>query len=409
MFTHGSYYGDKVDIWSVGCILLELILGHDKFCDIWLINYDPECLQDPQSFEKAITETFTELPDLIRAAHHNSTVSSSVSDEIIHLILQLLTLNPHLRPRVKDICAHIWFEGAMTDLIITSPPRASFNVHNIGSPTHHSGMSSKEGAASYSAFSNGNNSTANSRPYSPPPLSLSLSFSLDSSRNLHREGLIPGTAASNLNQEILWQAYNNLSDRERKAMEDYILVRNSQSNSNANSLDLQDADGNGNKEAADEILKLPPIEPPTPSISHAKKILRRGEELANRNYNSSSSNTRGGSPGTNSSPALSSSSFNGNSPSGYNSHLFSPSTSEKHSSVGSGKLMASPISPMVLSSIGMSTPSSKSSSLPVLSEIPLYYDGKGGDYDDDNKNTQRSTNGEGKDTGRSATSSHHRK
>lgn len=42
MITHGSYYGDKVDIWSVGCILLELVLGHERFCDMWMTAYDYE-------------------------------------------------------------------------------------------------------------------------------------------------------------------------------------------------------------------------------------------------------------------------------------------------------------------------------------------------------------------------------
>jgi hypothetical protein len=27
MITHGSYYGDKSDVWSIGGIMLELILG----------------------------------------------------------------------------------------------------------------------------------------------------------------------------------------------------------------------------------------------------------------------------------------------------------------------------------------------------------------------------------------------
>jgi serine/threonine protein kinase len=30
MVTHGSYLGDQADIWSCGCILLELVLGHKK-------------------------------------------------------------------------------------------------------------------------------------------------------------------------------------------------------------------------------------------------------------------------------------------------------------------------------------------------------------------------------------------
>jgi hypothetical protein len=42
MIMYGKYYGDKADIWSIGCILLELVLGHEKFCDLWMTAYDYE-------------------------------------------------------------------------------------------------------------------------------------------------------------------------------------------------------------------------------------------------------------------------------------------------------------------------------------------------------------------------------
>jgi serine/threonine protein kinase len=45
MITQSQYYGDKADIWSTGCILLELILGHERFCEVWMPAYDYEVLQ----------------------------------------------------------------------------------------------------------------------------------------------------------------------------------------------------------------------------------------------------------------------------------------------------------------------------------------------------------------------------
>jgi serine/threonine protein kinase len=45
MITLGSYNGFSADIWSTGCILLELIFGHEKFCDLWMTAYDYEILQ----------------------------------------------------------------------------------------------------------------------------------------------------------------------------------------------------------------------------------------------------------------------------------------------------------------------------------------------------------------------------
>jgi len=45
MILHGAYHGDKADLWSVGCIMLELIMGHEQFCDVWMTSYDYDVLQ----------------------------------------------------------------------------------------------------------------------------------------------------------------------------------------------------------------------------------------------------------------------------------------------------------------------------------------------------------------------------
>jgi serine/threonine protein kinase len=56
MITKGSYFGDKADIWSIGCVLLELVVGHEKFCDMWMTAYDYEILQDKEKFKQIIEE-----------------------------------------------------------------------------------------------------------------------------------------------------------------------------------------------------------------------------------------------------------------------------------------------------------------------------------------------------------------
>ena len=57
MIIAGKYRGDKADIWSVGCILLELLFGHRKFIDIWMLAYDYEVLQDKELFTGAYKRT----------------------------------------------------------------------------------------------------------------------------------------------------------------------------------------------------------------------------------------------------------------------------------------------------------------------------------------------------------------
>jgi serine/threonine protein kinase len=36
MLVKGAYNGKKADAWSLGCILLELVLGHEDFCRLWV-------------------------------------------------------------------------------------------------------------------------------------------------------------------------------------------------------------------------------------------------------------------------------------------------------------------------------------------------------------------------------------
>jgi hypothetical protein len=45
MITLGTYYGDKADVWSIGGIILELMMGNERFCNAWMGAYEYEVLQ----------------------------------------------------------------------------------------------------------------------------------------------------------------------------------------------------------------------------------------------------------------------------------------------------------------------------------------------------------------------------
>jgi hypothetical protein len=245
MICHGSYYGDKADVWSIGCILLELVLGHERFCDIWMIAYDYDILQNKEQFTVTISETVEQLPDLLR-----------FSDDLNDFVLRFLEMRPVKRPSIRSLAVHPWLNGIMDDAI--------------------------SGGSSLAARLNGGE--GNGKSFSPP-VSPCGSFSMDandtflSPNSSYKDGSCTPTTTSSsgtssggyVSQEVLKQAYNNLSEKERRQMEEYILQRK-----------------NGNGLGVDNNIKLPPIMPATPNIGHAKKILRKGNELASRSYGPSS-------------------------------------------------------------------------------------------------------------------------
>lgn len=104
MIIKGSYFGDKADVWSIGCILLELILGHERFCDVWMSAYDYEILQDKEKFTREIEQTLIRLPDAL-------TFSSELND----FVSRFLRLRSSERPSTKKICVHPWLGGAFTN------------------------------------------------------------------------------------------------------------------------------------------------------------------------------------------------------------------------------------------------------------------------------------------------------
>lgn len=162
MIITGTYEGDKADVWSIGCILLELLFGHrrcvrwncsclylslclhvtavdaeqrrrildcltsaswhyapplftkerpsthfSRFIDVWMSAYDYEVLQSKDVFTKDIKDTVDELPKSL-------TFSPPLND----FITQLLILNPKNRPKIRDICMHPWLDGAFEGVLV---------------------------------------------------------------------------------------------------------------------------------------------------------------------------------------------------------------------------------------------------------------------------------------------------
>lgn len=97
MITEKKYYGDKYDIWSIGAILLEILLGHDEFEKRWLYVYENNIIKNKKLFEITITNITKTLPKLPK-----------LSEKACDMIVQILRQNPNERITIENLFTHPW-------------------------------------------------------------------------------------------------------------------------------------------------------------------------------------------------------------------------------------------------------------------------------------------------------------
>ncbi|GMH68562.1 hypothetical protein TL16_g04957 [Triparma laevis f. inornata] len=97
MFVQGEYDGKQADVWSIGCILLELLVGHDTFGECWMTAYDSEYMKRKSGFRSEIQSAVMELKEL--------RLPSNLSDFLQDL---LSDVDGKSRPTVNSLLAHDW-------------------------------------------------------------------------------------------------------------------------------------------------------------------------------------------------------------------------------------------------------------------------------------------------------------
>merc|ERR1712100_1005206 len=101
----GSYDGRAADVWSLGCVMLEMLLGHAAFSQVWCPPYDQ--LKNDDKFRSAIHVAVQE----VKAGCTECTPSP------LYLLLdKILELQPYRRMSIEDVCQMEYF-----DLMQTSP------------------------------------------------------------------------------------------------------------------------------------------------------------------------------------------------------------------------------------------------------------------------------------------------
>lgn len=312
MVIKGAYYGDKADIWSCGCILLELVLGHEQFCEVWMTAYDYEVLQEKQAFVREIDATVERLSGIL-----------DFSDDLNDFVLSFLDLRASGRPDIRDLLSHPWLEMTEADTAekrrvekeahvsnhtrhtllekegnLRDQLKAAAIIHlkrNKSSPTvlreseeegeddddnvdeedaeresggsrGFSSSSKSEGGVPAAPRDEGSMTTPAGRKVirrdSRGSASKDTAAAATPGDNMSETGMSETDDNGNMDPRILQKAYREMSAKERKMYDQY--------NTDAHS------------DSSKAQLSLPPIEPQTPNVGQARKILLRGADLANK-------------------------------------------------------------------------------------------------------------------------------
>jgi serine/threonine protein kinase len=106
MVIKGCYFGTDADIWSAGCVLLEMVVGHDIFIESWMHAYSLESIKVKSLFAEGINRVVDNLPEIL-----------SVSEPFKDIILRMLKVDSRGRISIKDALSHSWLASEVVNSI----------------------------------------------------------------------------------------------------------------------------------------------------------------------------------------------------------------------------------------------------------------------------------------------------
>jgi serine/threonine protein kinase len=318
MIVHGAYAGDKADVWSIGCIMLELIMGHEQFCDIWMSAYDYNTLQDKAKFNDEISVAVKALPDALQ-----------FEDLLKTFVLRFLSRRASERPSCAEMLEHPWLgevgralrEQDALETRAAAAAAAAAQEHNpsvtllseklrsksadplstmpmssprqllprLGTPEGTKSGRGADGAPAAANKTGTGTGTGSTTPRSSSlsiPLHLRLDIGLDSNRGgaspttSSSTGLNTPTSASfsgensHVDPSVLRTASLAVETRARHA---YTHHDHDEEHDGAatSAADGGSSSGGGGGGSSHHSFSLPPIDPPTPNVSNVRKVLNK--------------------------------------------------------------------------------------------------------------------------------------
>ena len=112
VITADKYDGFAADVWSVGCIALELSLGHDKFLTVWMGKAFCDAVKnaDAAIVSSEMKGMVVKMQEEVKTCVKQCNLSAAGQE----LILRMLSTIPKQRPDVRQALSHRWIGGRMT-------------------------------------------------------------------------------------------------------------------------------------------------------------------------------------------------------------------------------------------------------------------------------------------------------
>ncbi|KAL4139679.1 hypothetical protein PRIC2_003174 [Phytophthora ramorum] len=122
LLLHDSYDGLKADVWSIGCILLELALGNELFSSIWMSMYEISILKEPKHFAECVKAALARTRDFCHGSDWK------YSGKLRSALLGMLCENASERLSINQVLDHPWLAAE------TPPPPRTHSDSRKSSP-----------------------------------------------------------------------------------------------------------------------------------------------------------------------------------------------------------------------------------------------------------------------------------
>lgn len=274
-----KYGARAADVWSLGCVLLEILLGHERFYELWVSAYDYSLMRDPPRFEERIRQALAEAFEALASTRDRASTSGSstptkapaapaaplppVSEPVVGVVRSMLQFDPQERITTGELLAGDWVRSGC-------PPEY---LHDLGAPPSPTSLASPNPSAlvplspDYEEASD----TPGSLPSSPSSrtgrtnraqrhaISRDRSFFGRDSTQVDSFGTDEAMSPPILRSPSLYTSKRSWANKRNRRL----------------NLDLG-ATTNG------EETILPPITASTPIIGRARKIVQQGAQLVDR-------------------------------------------------------------------------------------------------------------------------------